>query len=159
MSFVAFDIIEAVETLLHSEGWSRSALQPGGPLPRMDRQTKIYEHGEDVAVICRPLSPIGGFGRIRGRGIPSIGELADMLDRYLVNLVEVLKRIRRAYSGRFVLVFKRGGIPIPEWFLALCAELGIQLKFLEDSTEELEDVFSWASPTERSPLDEEMDKI
>lgn len=158
MGFVAFDIIEALEILLENEGWTRASLQPGGPHPRMDRQTKIYEHGEDVAVICRPLSTFGGFGRARGRGIPAMGELADMLDRYLRHLVDMLKRIRKAYSGRFVLVFKRGGIPIPEWFLALCAELGIHLKFLDDSTEELEDAYSWASPTERSPLDEEMNE-
>ena len=110
----------------------------------IERQTRIYERGEDVTVICRPFFPYGGFGGGRDRRIPSLQDLAEMFDEYLRRLAEILGRIRKAYDGRFVVVFQRGGIPIPEWFLALCKEYGIIIEFLDESAESLEKAHYWA---------------
>lgn len=154
MSSASFDIIEIVEDLLRGSGWKRSALQPGRSMrPGFERQTKIYESGEDVAVICRPFSPFGIFGGGRIRQIPSMHDLAEMFDEYLRRLADVLGRIRKAYNGRFVLVFQRGGIPIPEWFLAFCRELGITIEILDDSAESLESIRDWSYRENRVELE------
>ena len=71
-------------------------------------------------------------------------DIAEMFEDYLRRLAEILRRIRKAYGGRFVLVFQRGGIPIPDWFLDLCRELGIIIEILDESAESLERVGAWA---------------
>jgi hypothetical protein len=106
MSLVSFDIADIVERILSSTGWKKSGLQPGRSIhPGIERQTKIYEKGEDVTVVSRPFSPFGSLGvGLRGR-MPSIQDINEMFEQHLKYLAEILRRIRKAYSGKLVIVF------------------------------------------------------